>query len=274
MAIEIVGKIGSMAMIRKDENDIDYNIISRVASELRPGMVWVTSGAAEIGRVDYTKRSGRELTGDRQEIKMDYCAQGQIILMENYRMFARPEYSIRQLLVEHQHFNDEAKRQNIKRLLERAAEQNAIPIVNYNDPVSDIEILKMELASLKQGHADVVECLDNDETAAVLCELVGAKYLVILSSTEGIYRDPADPGTLVTDVAADSPEALIEKVRLLQRSCVGASRAGANGARAKLEYAIRPAIRGATVVIGHARHGVNALLEGRVPHTRIGIARP
>ena len=38
---ELVGKIGSMAMIRKADNDIDYNILSRVASELRPGMIWV-----------------------------------------------------------------------------------------------------------------------------------------------------------------------------------------------------------------------------------------
>lgn len=274
MGIEIVGKIGSMAMIRKAENDIDYNIISRVASELKPGMVFVTSGAAEIGRVDYMKRSGKELTGDRQEVKMDYCAQGQIILMENYRTFSRPEYSIRQLLVEHQHFNDHAKRENIRKLLERAAEQNAIPIVNYNDPVSDDEILKMELNSLKQDHQRVVECVDNDETAAVLCELVGAKYLVILSSTEGIYRDATDPDTLVTDVLAETPEALLEKVRVLQKSCAGASRAGANGARAKLEFAVRPALKGATVIIGHARHGINALLENRVPHTRIGVTHP
>ena len=273
MAIEIVGKIGSMAMIRKEENDIDYNILSRVASELEPGMVFVTSGAAEIGRVDYMKRAGRELVGDRQQVKMDYCAQGQIILMENYRMFSRPEYSIRQLLVEHQHFNDEAKRENIRRLLMRAADQNAIPIVNYNDPVSDDEILKMELNSLKLEHEHVVECVDNDETAAVICELVGAKYLVILSSTEGIYRDASDPFTLVTDVLADTPEALVEKIRILQRSCEGASRAGANGARAKLEFAIRPALKGATVIIGHARHGINALLSNKAPHTRIGVVR-
>lgn len=273
MAIEIVGKIGSMAMIRKEENDIDYNIISRVAAELHPGMVFVTSGAAEIGRVDYMKRTGRELSGDRQEVKMDYCAQGQIILMENYRMFTRPEYSIRQLLVEHQHFNDQAKCENIRRLLLRAAEQNAIPIVNYNDPVSDEEILKMELNSLKQEHEHVVECVDNDETAAVLCELVNAKYLVILSSTEGIYRDARDPGTLVTDVMAETPEALLEKIRILQLSCDGASRAGANGARAKLEFAVRPALKGATVIIGHARHGINALLNRKVPHTRIGVSK-
>ena len=43
--IELVIKIGSMALIRREDNDIDYNIISRVASELKPGMVWVTSGA-------------------------------------------------------------------------------------------------------------------------------------------------------------------------------------------------------------------------------------
>ncbi len=270
--VDVVGKIGSMAMIRRDENEIDYNIISRVAAELRPGMIWVTSGAAEIGRLDFLKRNGWELTGDPQEVKADYCAQGQAILMSNYRQFTRPEYSLRQVLVEHQHFNDEVKRDYIRRLLLRAADQNAIPIVNYNDPVSDEEIRKMELASLKRAHEHVVECVDNDETAAVLCELVGARFLVILSSTEGIYRDPNDPATLVRDVVCPDAETLVREVRKLQQSCVGASRAGANGARAKLEYAIAPALRGTTVIIGHARHRLGALLRGEVPHTRIGIA--
>ena len=66
---ELVGKIGSMALIRREDADIDYNIFSRLGSELKPGMIWVTSGAAEIGRLDYIKRTGRELTcavlGDR-----------------------------------------------------------------------------------------------------------------------------------------------------------------------------------------------------------------
>ena len=121
---ELVGKIGSMAMIRKADNDIDYNILSRVASELRPGMIWVTSGATEIGRLDYIKRNGRELEGDVNEVKTDYSAQGQPILMETYRQFARPEYSLRQVLVEHQHFNDAEKREHIRQLLLRAERQN------------------------------------------------------------------------------------------------------------------------------------------------------
>lgn len=268
---ELVGKIGSMAMIRKADNDIDYNILSRVASELRPGMIWVTSGATEIGRLDYIKRNGRELEGDVNEVKTDYSAQGQPILMETYRQFARPEYSLRQVLVEHQHFNDAEKREHISQLLLRAERQNAIPIVNYNDPVSDEENRKMELSSLRRHNAHVVECVDNDETAAVICELMHARYLVILTSTEGIYRDPADPGSLVRDVVYPDAERLMEAVRALQQSCVGASRAGANGAKAKLEFSLKAALKGTTVIIGHAKYRISELLGGSVPHTRIGI---
>ena len=43
--IELVGKIGSMALISREDNDMDYNIIARIGRELRPGMVWVSSGA-------------------------------------------------------------------------------------------------------------------------------------------------------------------------------------------------------------------------------------
>lgn len=268
---ELVGKIGSMAMIRKADNDIDYNILSRVASELRPGMIWVTSGATEIGRLDYIKRNGRELEGDVNEVKTDYSAQGQPILMETYRQFARPEYSIRQVLVEHQHFNDAEKREHIRQLLLRAQRQNAIPIVNYNDPVSDEENRKMELSTLRQHNAHVVECVDNDETAAVICELMHARHLVILTSTEGIYRDPADPSSLVREVVYPDAERLTRAVRTLQQGCVGASRAGANGARAKLEFSLAAALKGTTVIIGHAKYRISELLAGNVPHTRIGI---
>ena len=107
---DLVGKIGSMALIRREDADIDYNIFSRLGSELKPGMIWVTSGAAEIGRLDYIKRTGHELTCDSVDAKTDYAAQGQSILMEQYRHFIRQEYSVSQVLVEHQHFNDPEKR--------------------------------------------------------------------------------------------------------------------------------------------------------------------
>jgi len=268
---DLVGKIGSMALIRKEDQDIDYNIFSRLGAELRPGMIWVTSGATEIGRLDYIKRTGCELCGDPEQDKADYSAQGQAILMQNYRQFVRPEYGIRQILVEHPHFNDPEKREHIRQLLIRSARQKTIPIVNYNDPVSDEENRKMELAARRERGDEVHECVDNDETAAVIARLVRARTLVLMTSTEGIYQVPGDPSTLVRDVTAATFEEVEKQVRLLQQSCVGASRAGANGARAKLEYALECVRGGTTVIIGHARHRLSDLTEGRVPCTRIGI---
>ena len=270
---DLVGKIGSMALIRREDKDIDYNIFSRLGSELKPGMIWVTSGATEIGRLDYIKRTGCELSGDSEQDKTDYAVQGQSILMQNYRQFVRPEYGVRQLLVEHTHFNDLEKREHIRRLLIRAAQQKTIPIVNYNDPVCDEENRKMELATRRQRGDLAYECVDNDETAAVIAGLVHAKTLVLMTSTEGIYQNPSDPTTLVRDVTGKTIEEVETAVRKLQANCVGASRAGANGARAKLEYALQSVRGGTTVIIGHARHRLSDLVEGRVACTRIGVEK-
>ena len=271
--IELVGKIGSMALIRREDLDIDYNIFSRLGHDLHPGMIWVSSGATEIGRLDYMKRNGgKALEGaDPEEDKSDYAAQGQSILMENYRRYIDPKYSVRQLLVEHTHFNDPVKREQIKSFLLRQPGQGAVPIINYNDPVSFEENRKMELATLRgQGNHEVVECIDNDETASVIARLVKAKMLVIMTSAEGIYMDPKDPSTLVNEITGRDSEEVVANIRAMQEHCVGASRAGAGGARAKLDYIVEPVCAGTTVIIGHARHRLSDLVAGRVPCTRVG----
>ena len=115
--IDLVIKIGSMALIQKEDNVIDYNVFQRLGNALRPGMLLVTSGAAEIGRLDYIQRTGCELGGMTEQDKVDYSAQGQTILMNTYRSFIRPEYGVRQVLVEHNHFNDPQRREHIRHLL-------------------------------------------------------------------------------------------------------------------------------------------------------------
>ena len=267
----IVGKVGSMALIRQDDNDVNYNIIARIASQLRPGMVWITSGAAEIGRVDYMRRHKRTLDEDKLDAKTDYASQGQMILMQNYRQFIPPEFSVRQILVEHQHFNDPEKREHIRRLLLRCASQGAIPIVNYNDPVSVEENRRFELANLRENGAEPVECVDNDETAAVIAELLGADILVILTSADGLYEDPSDRSTLIREIIAAEPDELERKINTMKELCRGASRAGANGMAAKLQYVIRPAKSGTQVIIGNAKYRISELIEGAVPRTYIGL---
>ena len=269
--IELVGKIGSMALIDKKDNILDYTLIARLSKELKPGYVWVTSGAAETGRLDYIMRNGKELKGTPEEVKTDYSAQGQSILMSTYRQYVDSKYSIRQVLVEHQHFNDEQKRTHLRDMLLRCKGQNAIPIINYNDPISTEESRRFEIQSLKSKNKKVVECVDNDETAAQIACLVKAKNLLILTSTDGIYKDSKNPDTLIEEISGKDVYEVLDNITECENYCNGASRVGANGARAKLEY-IKDAVKiGTNVIIGSAKYSIKDLLSGKARATRIGV---
>lgn len=266
---ELVGKIGSMALIDKAARIIDYTRVARLSRELKPGYIWVSSGATEIGRLDYISRNGSELSGEHA--KTDYAAQGQAVLMQTYRQFVDPRYSVRQVLVEHQHFNDERKSEHLKALLLRCKEQNAVPIVNYNDAVSSEENRRMEILSLAHDKERVYECVDNDETASRIACLVRARNLVILTSADGIYTDPENPETLVPVISGKDAYELVENIEAHKKYCAGASRAGANGAKAKLEYVKDAAAQGTTVFIANAKYSIAEVLSGSVPCTKIGI---
>lgn len=269
--VELVGKIGSMALIDKTSNILDYTLIARLSSEFKPGYIWVTSGAAETGRLDYIKRNGKELKGSTEDVKTDYSAQGQAILMSTYRQYVDSKYSLRQVLVEHQHFNDPQKREHLKEMLIRCKEQNAIPIINYNDPVSTEESRRFEIQSLKSKAKKVVECVDNDETAAQIACLVNAENLLILTSTEGIYRDSADKNTLIEEIGGKDVYEVLDNITACENFCKGASRAGANGARAKLEY-IKDAVKiGTKVIIASAKYSIKDIMSGKARATRIGV---
>ena len=266
---ELVGKIGSMALIDREDGIIDYTRVARISRELRPGYIWVSSGATEIGRLDYLQRTGKELTGE--SAKTDYAAQGQTILMQTYRQFVDPAYSVRQVLVEHHHFNDEQKSEHLKGLLLRCREQNAIPIVNYNDAVCAEENRKWEIESIQRRNGHAVECVDNDETAAQIARLVHAETLLILTNTDGIYTDVSSETGLVEEIAGKDIPEVLAAIDYYTGFCSGASRAGANGAGAKLRY-IKPAVEeGTKVIIANAKYAVREILSGGVPATRIGV---
>lgn len=268
--IELVGKVGSMALINKAYNDIDYNVIARLSKELKPGYIWVTSGAAEIGRLDFIKRNGYELDGDSSEVKTDYSAQGQSILMSNYRQFMDSKYSLRQILVEHQHFNDKVKREYLKKLLLRCPSQNAIPIINYNDPLSTEEIIKMELNKMENAE-NLVHGIDNDETASQIACLVKAQKLLILTSVDGIYADVNDKNSLVRTISGSNVSEVLKNIEQYQKGCNGASRKGAGGAKAKLEYIKAPIKNGTQVIIANSKYRLADIFNGTAPSTKIGV---
>ncbi|MDR2635055.1 MAG: uridylate kinase [Clostridiales bacterium] len=269
--IELVGKIGSMALINKDYRDLNYNVIARLSRELVPGIAWVTSGAVEIGRLDYTQRNGKELGGSLEDNKTDYAAQGQAILMQTYRQYIDSRYSVRQILVEHRHFNDAEKSRHLRDAILRCPAQNAIPIINYNDAVNSEENRKMELAALKRERGDVHECVDNDETAAQVSFLVKSKRLLILTSVDGIYTDINDPKTLVKEICGSNAYELLENISRCQEFCKGSSREGAGGARAKLEYIKAPASNGTEIIIANSAYPMKDILSGAAPRTHIAV---
>lgn len=267
--VELVGKIGSMALINREYGDIDYNTIARISRELTPGMIWVTSGATEIGRLDYIKRNGVELEGDETLAKTDYSAQGQAILMQNYRTFINEKYSVRQILVEHQHFNDEVKANSLRDLLLRCPKQNAIPIINYNDAVCAEENRRFEIMSLQKKMKKVIQGVDNDETASHIACLVKAKRLVIFTSALGIYRDPDDQNTLIPLITGSTTEELLLAVDECKACCHGTSRKGSNGAGSKLEYVKEPLTYGAEVYIASPKYSIKDIISGNAPCTVI-----
>jgi glutamate 5-kinase len=269
----LVGKIGSMALINKRENEIDYDVFAKIGRELMPGYIFITSGAVEIGRLDYLKRNGAELpastAAQRENNKKDYAAQGQAILMQQYRRFTPDKYSIRQILLEHQHFNIEKKRENLKALLLRCPAQNAVPIINYNDVMNDDELRKMEIMSLADKE-NAVEFVDNDETASRIACLVKTQTLLILTNTDGIYKNPRDASTLIKEIGGKNAEEVLLNIADNQNNCIGGSRAGAGGARAKLEYIKEPIKNGTTVIIANAKYGIKNALSGGA-RTVIGV---
>jgi len=269
--IELVGKIGSMALIDQENHDMNYNIIARLSRELRPGYIWVTSGAVEIGKLDYLKRNGELLEGSDEENKTDYAAQGQSVLMQTYRQYMDSKYSLRQILVEHQHFNDEAKREHLCELLRRCPSQNAIPIINYNDAVCYEENRKLEIDQIKLKSGRAIECVDNDETASQIACLVKCKTLLILSTQDGILANPEDPKSLIEKVSGKDVYELLDNVEGLQKNCKGASRPGAHGAYAKLEYIKEPLKNGTNVIIASSKYSIKDIMEGRAKATRIGL---
>ena len=265
--VELVGKIGSMALVDSVHGELDYNKFVMISRFLKPGMIWVSSGATVIGRLDYIHRNGKELTGPADDVKADYAAQGQTVLMQTYRNFIDSRYSVRQVLLEHNHFNDETNREHIKNLLLRCAKQNAIPIINYHDCVSSEENRKLEILKLQKAGKHVVELVDNDETAAQVACLVKARLLVILTNLDGIYSDLTNPDSLIREISGKDAAEVIANIDDIKKKCSGASREGANGAKAKLEY-IKPCIEiGTKVIIASSRYDLKDIVENKVPCT-------
>ena len=175
----IVVKLSSLA-VTHENGGIDLEKIEKIAIdinqiklELRVNIILVSSGAINAGKKDF-------FIGDNPTIdQLQACsAFGQPLLMKGFEeVFSNYGLKISQVLLTHEDLKSRKRSQNIKSCLNQLIENDIIPIVNENDSVSFEEI------SLG----------DNDQLSAMITELLGAKLLVMLTQTDGVYT--SDPST-------------------------------------------------------------------------------
>ncbi|MCR5836779.1 MAG: hypothetical protein K6G88_09760 [Lachnospiraceae bacterium] len=53
---------------------------------------------------------------------------------------------------------------------------------------------------MRRNQDEVVECIDNDETASKIATLVKPQYLHILTSTKGMLKDSDDTNSVIEAV--------------------------------------------------------------------------
>lgn len=165
------------------------------------------------------------------------AAVGQSRLMRNWEhAFAAHGRHIAQILLTHDDFSSRARFLNARHALRALLDHGICPVINENDTVAIDEI--------KFG--------DNDQLAAMVCNLVSADALIIYTDVDGLHdADPARGGVripLVTDIESQA------------RPVAGhtsASGVGSGGMASKVLAAKNAARYGVpTLVVAGARPGV------------------
>jgi glutamate 5-kinase len=230
----IVVKIGSRALCADGGR---FGLVAeQVAKQMKAGrkVVLVSSGAVAVGRV----RLGLTERPKRISLLQAAAATGQSLLMRAYEDAFEPHgIHVAQVLLTHDVVTSRDRYLHARQAIDELLKLGVVPIINENDTVS--------IDELRFG--------DNDQLAAMVCTLVGADLLVLLSDVAGILDHGGNRVSLVRDVA--DVEAYIKPPQ---------GDVGLGGMQSKLEAARRATRHGLPVVIGPASSlgFLNALMHG------------
>lgn len=214
-------------------------------------VVLVSSGAIAVG----SHKLGWNHPGRSIPEKQAAAAVGQIGLVELYqRRFAHHGRHVAQILLTSAGLENRERFLNARHTLLELLALGVVPIVNENDTVATEEI--------RFG--------DNDNLSALICSLIGADLLVILTDVDGLYTEKPEAGKplplLVSVVEKITPE--------IERSAHGSdSTYGRGGMITKLEAAATAARSGAaTVLCNGRRKGVLLEVAAGLPVGTIFLA--
>ena len=191
----LVVKIGS-GLIRAPEGRLNEDAVRQYAQQLatlrKQGVevILVSSGAIALGMpVLQQQRMPRTIA-----LQQAAAAIGQSHLIWNYeRLFGMFDQQVAQILLTHADLRNRGRYLNARNTLQTLIAHGVIPIINENDTVA----------------VDEIRFGDNDSLSAMVCNLIDADTLVILTDIDGLYS--ADP-------RLDPNAALIPEVKHLDKN--------------------------------------------------------
>jgi glutamate 5-kinase len=187
----VVVKLGTV-MLTSGVGRLDTARIARICDQLAAlrssgtEVIVVSSGAVGLGmgRLSLSRRPTEVAK------KQALAAVGQSLLMETWQKgFAPHGVTVAQVLLTHEDLRSRERFLGVKETLAQLISYGAVPIVNENDAVSAAEI--------KFG--------DNDTLSAMVASLVGAEFLVMLSTAPGLV-DMKGTGRVVPVVERITPD--------------------------------------------------------------------
>jgi len=237
-----VVKIGS-SLLTNDGAGLDLAWIARWMEQIRGlhregrEVVLVSSGAVSAG----TALLGWSQRPNDLASRQAAASVGQSALIHHYEKILQqvarpgdPPLHCGQVLLTHDELRNRRRYLNARNIVRVLLDRNVLPVVNENDAIS--------YRSIQLG--------DNDTLAAMVCNLLDADILVLLTDQDGLFSaDPRqDPhAEFLKEVTAGDP-------RLEAIAGSGGSGVGTGGMLAKVKAATRAARSGTATVVANGRH--------------------
>jgi len=234
----VVLKIGSAILANSETGQVNQSWLEAFVDDVRilkdagKRVVIVSSGAVALGRTDIGIPNDQRPTEIPLELKQAAAAVGQFYLFNAYfDELKKDDMKAAQILLTMSETEDWRMHLNARETITTLLDRGIVPIINENDTISTGEI--------RFG--------DNDKLAVRVGQMVEADAVVLMSTTDGLYRANPD----------EDPNApfipLVKTITENHVNIAGDAVAGLStgGMKSKIEAAISATRAGIHLIITH-----------------------
>lgn len=257
----IVLKVGSAIVTDVETGEVNQDWLEGFAQDIKvlhdmgKRVVIVSSGAVALGRKHIGIGKGQRPSSIPLELKQASAAVGQFYLFNAYfTCFENCSLNAAQILLTMSETEDWRMHLNARETLTTLMDRGIIPIINENDTISTGEI--------RFG--------DNDKLAVRVGQMVDADAVVLLSTTDGLYKGNPD------EIKNAPFIPVVERITEQHVDMAGDAVAGLStgGMKSKIDAAISATKTGIHLIItnGRAKNALSSLLSDENKKNTLFIA--